>query len=453
MDRADKYRVSVGEKPVISMDVEEGKIRFTWSTSLLKKTLDHEIAKCVGCGICQVCPWDAITMGPVKETASGLIEGAPLVNVDPDLCTFCGLCDSACVFRAFEATYEGEGAINKYQRIEGTHYIDEMKCAPCVLCAKVCPTNALEVEVNVDRKETLVIYQGEEYAKGTIQIDEEKCSYCGLCELLCPEAITIYWSESAEPPNFRPAVGIRVNEDHCDYCGLCGDICPDEAITVHCMESGPRTIKQPQISGKLKRDDYLCVKCGLCAQVCPYDALEVSKPFSGEVIIKQLDKCDPTGCNNCFNICPVKAIYPTGTAEKIEILDHCIYCGACEISCPYDVLEVKREGYNVEELERARKWEKKRTQIFDAVVGKTPPPSGLFERDIVIDMTMKEPVRIKQDIAWDSIDGEREAAMKAAQNLRELLKKKPKYHLQIERGRVDRVIKAIKNPEEDQEEE
>ena len=136
----EKRQVSIGEKPVISMDVVDGTVRFTWKTSLLTKSLDHIIEKCVGCGICLVCPWDAITMGPVKETASGLIEGAPLVNVDPDQCTFCGLCDSACIFKAFDASYEGEGAINEFDRIEGEHRIDEEKCAPCLLCAKVCPT-------------------------------------------------------------------------------------------------------------------------------------------------------------------------------------------------------------------------------------------------------------------------------------------------------------------------
>ena len=44
----DKPGVLIGEKPVISMDVVDGTIRLTWKTSLLKRTLDHEISKCVG---------------------------------------------------------------------------------------------------------------------------------------------------------------------------------------------------------------------------------------------------------------------------------------------------------------------------------------------------------------------------------------------------------------------
>ena len=450
MERRD---VAIGEKPIVSMDVVDGKIRLVWKTSLLTRTLDHEISRCVGCSLCLPCPWDAITMGPVKETASGLIEGAPLVNVDPDACTFCGLCDSACIFRAFETKYEGEGAINEFNRIEGIHKIDEEKCAPCLLCAKVCPTGSLEVEVKVDRKEDLVIYQGEEYASGTITIDEDKCSLCGLCELLCPEAIKIFWSDSAEPPDFRPAIAIRVNEEKCDYCGLCVKICPDEAIEVSCTESGPRDIREPEISGKLTHNDDTCVRCGLCAEVCPYDALEVTKPFTGEVRIVKLEKCDPTGCNNCFNICPTKAIYPTGTADKIAILDEsCVYCGACEHSCPYDVLEVHREGYVVDELERAREWERARRLFFDAVIGKSPPSSGLFEREITVKTVERPRVHINEEKTWKTIDGGRDKAIASATKMRNLLRDNSRTHLQLEKGKTDKVIESFKKQKEPQDE-
>ena len=444
----DKPGVLIGEKPVVSMDVVDGKIRLSWKTSLLTRTLDHEISKCVGCSLCLPCPWDAITLGPIQETASGRIEGAPLVNVDPDICTFCGLCDSSCIFGAFEAKYEGEGAVNEFVRIQGTHHIDEEKCAPCLLCAKVCPTDSLDVEVKVDHKKELVTYSGEEHAEGTIKIDEDKCSYCGLCEILCPEAIKIYWSDDVKPPNFRPAVGIRVDEDNCDYCGLCQDICPSDAVEVKCKKSSTREIKQPTITGKLTHNDETCVKCGLCATVCPYEALEVEKPFSGEVKTPKLEKCDPTGCNNCFNICPVDAIYPTGTADKIATLDHCVYCGACAHSCPYDVLEVEREGYLLDELEREREWERARKLFFDAVVGKEKPPSGLFEREISVTHVQRQQAKTSTVKEWESEDGQRLSAMKSAKQVKELLKKNPRLHLQFERGRTDKVVEKIKNSQE-----
>ncbi|MHA1902808.1 MAG: 4Fe-4S binding protein [Candidatus Thorarchaeota archaeon] len=441
----EKEQIDIGEKPVVSMDLVDGKLRYEWKTSLLDKTLDFEINKCVGCSLCLPCPWEAITIGPVAETAAGRIEGAPLVNVDLDACTFCGLCDSACIFHAFDAKYEGESAVNEFNRIGGTHKIDEDKCAPCLLCAKVCPTNSLDVEVNVDKKKDLVTYKGEISAEGTILIDEEKCSYCGLCELLCPEVIKIFWSDSAEPPDFRPAVGIRADEKECDYCGLCENICPDDAIKVECTKSSSRKIEDPQITGDLHHNDETCVKCGLCAIVCPYEAIEVVKPLKGEVHIKNLEKCDPTGCHNCFNICPVKAIYPTGTAEKIKIIDeHCVYCGACEHSCPYAVLEVKRDEYCLEEIERARDWEKARKAFFDAVVGRDAPPSEFFERDIPIEAPKVRKAKSVAGNSWDTIDGERTRAMAAAQRVRELLKKNPRLQLQLERGRTKPVVEEVK---------
>lgn len=156
----EKHGVVIGEKPVITMDVVDGKIRLIWKTSLLTRTLDYEISKCVGCNLCLPCPWEAITLGPVQEAASGRIEGAPLVNVDPDACTFCGLCDSSCIYGAFDAKYEGEGTVNEFVRIKGVHEIDDEKCEPCLLCAKVCPTDSLDVEISVDQKKDLVVYDG-----------------------------------------------------------------------------------------------------------------------------------------------------------------------------------------------------------------------------------------------------------------------------------------------------
>ena len=66
----DKSGVIIGEKPVVSMDVVDGKIRLVWKTSHLTRTLDHSIDKCVGCSLCLPCPWEAISLGPVQETAS-----------------------------------------------------------------------------------------------------------------------------------------------------------------------------------------------------------------------------------------------------------------------------------------------------------------------------------------------------------------------------------------------
>ena len=147
------------------------------------------------------------------------------------------------------------------------------------------------------------------------------------------------------------------------------------------------------------------------------------------------------------------AIYPTGTAEKIAILDHCVYCGACEHSCPYDVLDVQREGYLLDELEREREWERARKLFFDAVIGKEPPPSGLFEREISVEPVQRLQVKTSTQKSWDSEDGERSRAMMSAQRVREMLKKNPRLHLQFERGNTKKVAEEIKNSQEVSQEE
>ena len=66
-----KTGITIGEKPTITMEIVDGTIKMVWKTSLLTKALDYSIDKCVGCSLCLYCPWDAITLGPVAETASG----------------------------------------------------------------------------------------------------------------------------------------------------------------------------------------------------------------------------------------------------------------------------------------------------------------------------------------------------------------------------------------------
>jgi len=130
-----------------------------------------------------------------------------------------------------------------------------------------------------------------------------------------------------------------------------------------------------------------------------------------------------------------------------------VYCGACEHSCPYDVLEVQREGYLLDELECQREWERARKLFFDAVIGKDPPPSGLFERAISVKPIQRLQVKTSTQKSWESEDGERKRAMMSAQMVKDLLKKNPRLHLQFERGRVDKVVEKIRNSQEASQEE
>jgi 4Fe-4S ferredoxin len=459
MTKVQRDRITVGERPKVTSEVlDDTNIRYNWKTSLLNKNLKYDLTRCVGCSLCLPCPWDAITLGPVQEIAAGRLEGAPLILIDEDKCTFCGLCDSACLFNALEAHFDDIPADSQYSRLKGKHELDDEKCAPCVLCAKICPRDAITVDVQVTPKTKLVVYKdrqaakrvanGTPDAKGTITISEDKCTWCGLCELLCPECITIYWSEEKpKPPDFIPAMGIRVDTTKCDYCGLCETICPSDAVKVTCESTPQRTIKEPEVKGSMTIDDGLCVDCTLCAQKCPYEALDVTLPLTGDIVIQNLEKCDPTGCVNCFNICPTKAIYPTGDKDKIAInKEICVFCGACENVCPEAVLKVTRDSYQLSQIEKARDWERARARMFyDHLVGRSSPLNEIYERIIKAPpMESSTSIQIKSD-KWSTNKISHQKARERVQKLQELIKTNWRLRLLFERGRVDPLSAAVKN--------
>jgi 4Fe-4S ferredoxin len=314
------------------------------------------------------------------------------------------------------------------------------------------------VDLKVTPKLQLVTYKnpkaaqrvadGKPDAKGAIAIDEDKCTWCGLCELLCPECIKIYWSEEKpKPPDFIPAVGIRVDTTQCDYCGLCETICPSDAVKVTCDSAPPRTINDPIVEGSMTIDDGLCVDCTLCAEKCPYEALEVSLPLTGEIEIENLEKCDPTGCVNCFNICPTKAIYPTGDKDKIAInKEICVFCGACENACPESVLKVTRDSYHLSQIEKARDWERARARMFyDHLIGQEGPRKDIYERVIKVPLTEHESTIQAKSEQWSEDKISRQKAQERVQKLQDVIRKNWRLRLFFERGRTDPLCAAVKD--------
>ena len=334
-------------KPTIEVEVGEEALSYKWKAPVLEKRLVYDICKCFGCGLCEaVCPVNAISMGPVKEIASGRVE-APYIIIDEAKCVVCPLCSSICPSGALRVEAPSDF---EHPRVEGRIEVRRDKCIPCLLCERVCPRKAIKAKVSVKKKEDLVKYlrEGEAWGKGRIGIDVEKCCYCGLCELLC-DAIKIEWTDPRSP-DFKPGLSITVDEKKCDYCGLCAKICPVRAIEVECLESAPREVGEPKVEGSIEVGEE-CIWCGLCGKVCPVQAIEVEKPFEGDVYMVEPNECDPSGCKNCINICPTKVVCVAKPPSKEKIVfakDYCIFCGACEKSCPVDAIRVVRRNVRVE---------------------------------------------------------------------------------------------------------
>lgn len=214
------------------------------------------------------------------------------------------------------------------------------KCLPCILCEPACPTGAIKVTFNKTREDFGPLRKD---IKGKIQIDREKCNLCGRCARFCKAFLLVDKGEKEKDPrDLVPYEQLLVDEELCDYCGLCVPLCPEDAILVE----GEPLAEELKFEGKIEIDKDLCIGCGRCAQVCPYEAMDVKKPFEGEIklIEKNLVRCDPLGCQACFNVCPAKCWYVDERGKAAPVKDQCILCGACELACPVSAIDVQRSG-------------------------------------------------------------------------------------------------------------
>lgn len=244
------------------------------------------------------------------------------------------------------------------------------KCLPCPLCEPVCPTGAIKVSFNKTREDYGPLRSG---IKGKIAVDSEKCNLCGRCARFCKAFLLLDRDEkerAKDPRILQPYEQLLVDEELCDYCGLCVPICPEEAIKV---EGVPLDVPgvpevEKEFAGKIEIDQDLCIGCGRCAQVCPYEAMDIKKPFVGEIklVEKNLVRCDPLGCQACFNVCPAKCWYVDERGKAAPVKDQCIFCGACEKACPVSAIAVERSDVRHTEIKETP-WAEEWKQAISAI--------------------------------------------------------------------------------------
>ena len=311
------------------------------------------------------------------------------------------------------------------------------KCLPCLLCEPVCPTRAIKVDFNKTREDYGPLRQG---IKGKITVDQEKCNLCGRCAKFCKAFLLMDRSDrEKDPRNLVPYEQLLVDEELCDYCGLCVPICPEEAIAV---EGEPLAVAEgeEEFKGRIEIDQDLCIGCGRCAEVCPYQAMDIKKPFAGEIklIEKNLARCDPLGCQACFNVCPAKCWYVDERGKAAPVKEQCIFCGACEKACPVSAIQVERSDVRHTEIKETPWAEEWKEAISTIKTGsrKRPDVSGAVSPPQIERHPLPAPEK-------PEIDPELLRLVEEALKPLEPLLRKPKVRQILEREPAEEASKKI----------
>ncbi|MHA1891962.1 MAG: 4Fe-4S dicluster domain-containing protein [Promethearchaeota archaeon] len=153
-----------------------------------------------------------------------------LLVVDPDLCTGCEVCETACAF-AHEGVFSASNS--RIQRIRIEPVINyAMSCQFCTdpPCVEVCPQKCMEKDPKT----------------GIIRVDEEKCDGCSFCIRACPFG----------------AISLHTQTQKAIICDLCESteegepqcikFCPKEAISLKTVVGLAQESRREQVLSLLK---------------------------------------------------------------------------------------------------------------------------------------------------------------------------------------------------------
>jgi Fe-S-cluster-containing hydrogenase component 2 len=126
-----------------------------------------------------------------------------VLEVEPDLCTGCRLCELACSMRHF-GEFASVLARIHVARDDRTGFALPVVCVGCTkrACTAVCPTRALR------------------WWEGRLALSPSLCLGCRLCVMACPLGAM----------GFHPGAGIPLACDHCSGEPACVQACAFGAL-------------------------------------------------------------------------------------------------------------------------------------------------------------------------------------------------------------------------------
>jgi 4Fe-4S ferredoxin len=254
-----------------------------------------------------------------------------------------------------------------------------------MLSEKEIKGDKIEKNLEINQDQLILNWKFKDVNK-KLTYDIKKCIGCSLCKLVCPvDAIELGpIPEIAQNILDDSNPKLFIDHDKCCYCMLCVIVCPNDAFHDNIEPEGHISLDEfPSIGKFYKIDSENCIEdqeneiCQRCIEVrernniaeyykiarkCPTNCFSIDSPIEGEVIIKKnmLHKCSPENCKACVNICPVESFYIPESA--VDVLKYgkiacnekeCFYCGACENSCPDDLIIVKRKNIQIKDPKKS----------------------------------------------------------------------------------------------------
>lgn len=166
----------------------------------------------------------------------------------------------------------------------------------------------------------------------SLSLDKNRCIGCEICHIVCPrEAIEVVKPAKTEGEKMnRPK--ITIDENKCQFCGICNTICPFGVLTLKINDERTvpvlKTESFPEIIHEIEVDETKC----------PIDCNECEEACPFDLVKVRLETTEGEEVGD------VKSLKNKENLKvKVDIdKDHCPCCRLCEVKCPYDAIHTRK---------------------------------------------------------------------------------------------------------------